>query len=52
MSLTPKVALSGAAEEVEHDPGLSRRASKHFNAGNMVLADGSAHQFTQTGLAR
>ena len=23
----------------------------HINAGNMVLADGSAHQFTQTGLA-
>jgi prepilin-type N-terminal cleavage/methylation domain-containing protein len=23
----------------------------HVNAGNMVLADGSAHQFTQTGLA-
>jgi prepilin-type N-terminal cleavage/methylation domain-containing protein len=23
----------------------------HFNAGNMVLADGSAHQFTQAGLA-
>jgi prepilin-type N-terminal cleavage/methylation domain-containing protein len=23
----------------------------HLNAGNMVLADGSAHQFTQTGLA-
>src|ERR1051325_4799600 len=22
----------------------------HFNAGNMVLADGSAHQFTQSGL--
>jgi prepilin-type N-terminal cleavage/methylation domain-containing protein len=24
----------------------------HVNAGNMVLADGSAHQFSQTGLAR
>jgi prepilin-type N-terminal cleavage/methylation domain-containing protein len=24
----------------------------HINAGNMVLADGSAHEFTQTGLAR
>jgi len=24
----------------------------HVNAGNMVLADGSAHQFTQTGLAQ
>jgi prepilin-type N-terminal cleavage/methylation domain-containing protein len=24
----------------------------HVNAGNMVLADGSAHQFTPTGLAR
>jgi len=24
----------------------------HINAGNMVLADGSAHQFTQTGLAQ
>jgi prepilin-type N-terminal cleavage/methylation domain-containing protein len=24
----------------------------HVNAGNMVLADGSAHQFTQTGLAK
>ncbi|HUR47572.1 MAG TPA: prepilin-type N-terminal cleavage/methylation domain-containing protein [Candidatus Saccharimonadales bacterium] len=24
----------------------------HVNAGNMVLADGSTHQFTQTGLAR
>jgi prepilin-type N-terminal cleavage/methylation domain-containing protein len=24
----------------------------HVNAGNMVLADGSAHQFTQAGLAR
>ena len=24
----------------------------HGNAGNMVLADGSAHQFTQTGLAK
>ena len=24
----------------------------HVNAGNMVLADGSAHQFTQTALAR
>jgi prepilin-type N-terminal cleavage/methylation domain-containing protein len=24
----------------------------HINAGNLVLADGSAHQFTQTGLAR
>ena len=24
----------------------------HVNAGNMVLADGSVHQFTQTGLAR
>ena len=25
--------------------------SMHVNAGNMVLADGSAHQFTQTGFA-
>jgi prepilin-type N-terminal cleavage/methylation domain-containing protein len=25
-------------------------SSLHVNAGNMVLADGSAHQFTQTGL--
>jgi prepilin-type N-terminal cleavage/methylation domain-containing protein len=24
----------------------------HINGGNMVLADGSAHQFTQTGLAK
>jgi hypothetical protein len=24
----------------------------HVNAGNMVLADGSAHQFTQTYLAK
>jgi len=24
----------------------------HVNAGNMVLADGSAHQFTRTGLAK
>ena len=24
----------------------------HVNAGNMVLADGSAHQFTQIGLAK
>ena len=23
----------------------------HVNAGNMVMADGSAHQFTQAGLA-
>ena len=27
-------------------------STMHVNAGNMVLADGSAHQFTQTGLAR
>jgi prepilin-type N-terminal cleavage/methylation domain-containing protein len=26
-------------------------STMHVNAGNMVLADGSAHQFTQTGLA-
>jgi len=26
-------------------------SSIHFNAGNMVLADGSAHQFTQSGLS-
>ena len=26
-------------------------SSLHVNAGNMVLADGSAHQFTQTGLS-
>jgi prepilin-type N-terminal cleavage/methylation domain-containing protein len=27
-------------------------STMHVNAGNMVLADGSAHQFTQTGLAQ
>jgi prepilin-type N-terminal cleavage/methylation domain-containing protein len=27
-------------------------STMHVNAGNMVLADGSAHQFTQTGLVR
>jgi len=27
-------------------------STMHVNAGNMVLADGSAHQFTQTGLAK
>ena len=27
-------------------------STMHVNAGNMVLADGSAHQFTQAGLAR
>jgi prepilin-type N-terminal cleavage/methylation domain-containing protein len=27
-------------------------STMHVNAGNMVLADGSAHQFTQSGLAR
>ena len=27
-------------------------SSIHVNAGNMVLADGSAHQFTQAGLAK
>ena len=27
-------------------------SSMHVNAGNMVLADGSAHQFTQTGLVQ
>src|SRR2546423_1094872 len=26
-------------------------STMHVNAGNIVLADGSAHQFTQTGLA-
>ena len=27
-------------------------STMHVNAGNLVLADGSAHQFTQTGLAQ
>lgn len=27
-------------------------STMHVNVGNMILADGSAHQFTQTGLAR
>jgi prepilin-type N-terminal cleavage/methylation domain-containing protein len=34
---------------VTDNPGWDN--TLHVNAGNMVLADGSAHQFTQTGLA-
>ena len=45
-------AIFGVITQLRVTNNPSWDSTMHVNAGNMVLADGSAHQFTQSGLAQ
>ena len=45
-------AIYGVITRLRVTDNPSWDSTMHVNAGNMVLADGSAHQFTQAGLAQ
>jgi hypothetical protein len=43
-------AINGVITQLRVDTNPHWDNTIHANAGNMILADGSAHQFTQQGL--